>query len=923
MIPSLYRTMQQSFHLRKNFSCTTVVLIALFLFTVTFANWSHAAMVNPANLRCEYLSDPVGMDEPRPRFSWVLESSERGEGQTAYRILVARSTAALEKDQGDLWDSGKVGSDRSIHVEYEGKPLQPLSRYFWKVQVWNRGGNPSKWSEAARFITGLLVDQPAQEGQAEQFAADWIGAASGSDRQNALWFRREFELRNSPSDALACVASVGFHELYVNGEKVGDEILVPSISDLSKRAHYRVYDLSGRLKEGKNALALWCGPGWGNWSLFSVPQAPLALVRLEVRAADGSVTTIGTDETWKVHPSSTGLTGSWNVGDFGGERIDAGKDLPGWNLAGFDDSGWEKATRYAPDVRISLDSAEPNRKLDVLKPVAIEEATPSGVRVDLGRNFTGWTEIEMEGTPGSTVSIDFSEREDQACTYAIRSEYTFDSAGKGQFRNRFNYSTGRWITIGGNASTPKVLDVTGYLVHNGYERVGQFQCSNELLNNIYRTTLWTFESLSLSGYVVDCPHRERRGYGGDGHATMETALNNFGLGAFYTRWMRDWRDVQAASGDIPYTAPTYDGGGGPAWSGFTIHLPWSVYERYGDVGILRANYPMMKRWIAFVETKMESGLVRKWGGIWDFLGDWVPPGRDQGDNRVDERSTLLFNNCYYILSLDRMGRIAEVLGEAEEAEKYRRAAEALRRSVHEEFFNPSDFSYANGLQLDESFPLLAGVPPADARGRVIERLENEIRVAKKGHLDTGIHGTWLLLKQLTEENRNDLIYEMALKRDWPGWGWMLDQGATTIWEQWDGGNSRLHSSFLSVGSWFIEGVAGIRPDREHPGYKHFTIRPGIGGGLTWARGELKALYGNIVSDWKIEKGRLHLEVEVPVNTTATIILPDVAAFGILESGQPLEKAKGIISRAKEGTNTAIDVESGKYRFEAMLNPAVE
>ena len=870
--------------------------------------------MNITNLRCEYLKNPLGIDVPQPRLCWVMESERRGQQQTAYRVLVASNAKNLKEDKGDLWDSGKRESDQSTHIAYDGKEMRPRMRCFWKVRVWDKDGKQSAWSESAMWSTGLfMTSEPSKEMIAE-LKAKWIGAGHDSLFEEDPWLRRTFEITDKPDDALAYVASVGFHELFVNGKKVGDCVLSPSISDLSKRVRYVTYDITPYLNKGKNTIAFWLGPGWSQWVPFRVQNKPLVMAEIDVTHPSGHKRQLLTDETWKIHPSSSTLLGPWGVGQFGGESIDARKHVSGWNTVQFDDSKWALVEAYAPKLNLSAEKIEPNRKVTVIEPIAIEEMTPGVYRVDMGKDFTGWTEMNLKGEPGKTVSLSFSDRENKDNTYRIRSEYTLDDHRMGVFRNRFNYSVGRWITISGLNHKPDPADIKGYLVRNDYRRVGKFKCSNELLNRIYDTVLWTYESLSHSGYVVDCPHRERRGYGGDAHATMETALNNYGKGAFFTKWIQDWRDVQNPDGNLPYTAPTYDGGGGPAWSGICVTLPWAMYERYADLRILKDTYPTMQRWIAFLDTKASGSILTKWGGKWDFLGDWVPPGKDQGSGRVDTDSTLFFNNCYYLHNVQIVAGIAELLERPEEAKAYREKADDIRKAVHKKFFNPENNTYANGDQLYLALPLFVGVTPEDLRQPVMKALEDEILIAKKGHLDTGIHGTYFLIKTLTGIDRNDLIFEMASKNDYPGWGHMLEKGATTIWEQWDGENSRLHSSFLSIGAWFTEGVAGIQVDSQRPGYKHFVIKPGMVGDLAWARGELDSIHGKIVSDWKVEDNRITVHITVPANTTATVHVPAKKATDVTEDGGSVGGAKGVKLLRMEKDRAVFAVGSGSYQF---------
>lgn len=874
---------------------------------LAFCCGSTMSAVDITTLRCEYLVNPLGIDVPHPRLGWVVESDARGEKQTAYRVLVASSAKNLQEDLGDLWDSGQRASDQTIHVAYEGKALQPRSRYFWKVRGWDKDGKPSPWSKPAMWSTGLFMTSEPSEAMMEGLKGRWIGS-DGSFAEDP-WLRKSFVLADRPADALAYVASLGYHELYVNGTKVDDSVLSPSTSELSRRARYTTYDLAPYLTPGTNTVAFWLGSGWARFPVFAITNKPLVWAEVDFKQPGGETTTLATDGSWKIHPSSSTLVGDWRQGQYGGEHVYAGKTNPDWNTVGFDDSTWTAATVYDPRLKLSAEKIEPNRKMTTLEPVAIDEIKPGIYRVDMGRNFAGWTEMALAGEPGATVELSFSEHENGENKFRIHSACTLDDQGKGTFQNRFNYSAGRWITITGTTRKPALADIKGYQIRNAYQRVGTFKCSNPLLNQIFDTTLWTYESLSLGGYVVDCPHRERLGYGGDAHATMETALGSYGMGAFFTKWMEDWRDVQKPDGDLPYTAPTHVGGGGPAWSGICVTLPWATYERYADLRILEENYPTMQRWIAFLDTNATNDVLVKWGGVWDFLGDWVPPGKDQRKNRVDEYDTLFFNNCYYLYNVELVAGIAELLGRPAEAEAYLKRADAIRAAVHAKFFNPADNTYASGDQLYLALPLLVGVTPPELRPAVMKALEDKIMVAKNGHLDTGIHGTYFLLKLLTQMGRNDLVFAMASKTDYPGWGYMLANGATTIWEQWDGKGSLLHSSFLCIGAWFIEGVAGIRLDNSQPGYKHFIIKPGIVGDLTWAHGEMDSIHGKIVSDWKIEDGRLSMDITVPPNTSATIHVPAKQAADVTES-------TGVDIQRMENDCAVFEVDSGRYRFAA-------
>lgn len=920
-----------------------------------------AEAVTVSDLRSEDLKDPLGIDVRAPRFSWKIfpvDPAARGTRQTAYRVLAASSPAILAEDRGDLWDSGRVESSDSVLVEYRGKPLSSGAACWWKVRVWDERGAPSGWSKPARFTLGLL--------EPSDWDARWIGSDRTFRKIEKLppegeyladpWFRKTFELPERPVRATAYVASVGYHELYVNGGKASDAVLAPCVSDHKRRARYVTYEIAPLLRSGRNAIGLWLGT---SWSIFpphrspDKPLTPIAIARVDIELPGGKSLRIATDETWRTHPSPNALLGVWMFMDFGGECYDAAKEIPEWCSPDLDDSSWKPATVYAPKLVLSAQMVEPNRSVREIRPVAVAEAGPGAYRVDMGVNFAGFVEIDVRGKPGDLVQFLFSEAPQKSMTHNLRSAYRIGPSGRGTFSNRFNYMVGRWIEIRGLSYRPALEDVRGWLVRTDYRRAGWFACSNALLERIYDTTLWTFENLSLGGYLVDCPQRERMGYGGDGHATLETGLVSYELGPFYAKWSEDWRDVQskgpvwgagteppsaaaeaarkdaADAGNLPYTAPTYWGGGGPAWSGFCVTMPWEVYEHRGDRRILEANLPTIERWLAFLETKARGNLLRRWGGEWDFLGDWLWPGAE-GVNG-DTRETLFFNNSYWVYNLETASKIARVLGRDDLAKAYAARAEEVRRAIHAEFYVPGDRSYANGFQAYLAIALLTRIPPEEIRPAVLERLEEEILVRRKGHFWGGITGGTFIVKTLIELGRSDLLFEMATKEDYPGWGDMLRRGATTLWESWEGKDlSLLHSSYLHIGAWFIEGLAGIRPDPEAPGYRKFRIEPWIpkGRGLEWVQGRLESPYGTIRSSWRVSNGRLALEVTVPANSEATLAIPAPDARAVTEGGRPAAESEGVQPLGVERGRATFLLAPGTYRFEAPATvasrePAIE
>ncbi|MCF7973798.1 MAG: glycoside hydrolase family 78 protein [Phycisphaerae bacterium] len=932
----------------KSIQSMIVIIGLLFLHGCSLSDKGNLSRpgCRPAQLQCEYLSNPLGLDVTQPRLSWQLiptNTKARGLVQTAYQILVASSQDLLDADRGDLWDSGKVALSQSQQRVYQGQPLKSNMTCLWKVRVWEQNGTLSQWSEPALWTVGLLHQT--------DWSGVWIGADTLFVRQegwpppdNTLpdpWLRKSFRLQGKPIHAMIHVASVGYHELYVNGQRISDQVLSPAVTDHSQRARYVTYDIADALKPGDNVLGLWLGRSWSIFPPYKTnqrPQTPIVKAQTDISLATGQTVRIVTDASWKTHASPNTLLGVWDFMHFGGEQYDARQVCVGWASPGLDDSDWQPATVYEPGLTLSAQQVEPNRKVKAIRPVKIETVAPDGYRIDMGVNFAGWIDMDVTGKPGSTIELSFSEREDQPMTHRLYSRYILDETGQGTIQPRFNYSSCRWVQVSGLTSPPKLSDIRGWMIRTDFDRAADFECNIPLLNKIYDTTLWTFENLSLGGYIVDCPQRERMGYGGDAHATMFTGLNNYSLGAFYTKWAEDWRDVQgksaawgtqkkpgelgagdqAESGNLPYTAPTYWGGGGPAWSGFCVTLPWELYTRYADKRLLSQSFSTIERWLAFLETKAKDDMLVRWGGEWDFLGDWLWPGA-QGVNG-DTRETLFFNNCYWIYNLQTAGRIAEVLGKTDQARQWNRRANRVREAVHRTFYNAEDHSYVNGFQVYLAMALCTSVPPANLRGPVWQRLEQEILINRQGHIHAGITGGAFVFKALMDHHRNDLIYSMVSQPDYPGWGDMINQGATTIWEDWEGQKSLLHSSYLYVGAWFIHGLAGIQADPDAPGFQQFVIRPGIlpDSPLKTVKAHYDSPYGRIESHWTVTRDEITLNVTIPPNTTATIYLPATAPSSVTEGGKSLSSVPGLtVLKTRDGC-VPVRAQSGRYRFNVSL-----
>ena len=889
---------------------------------------AEAATLTTADLRCEYRQNPLGIDAAIPRLSWKLQSDGQGVTQRAYHLLVASSQDLLNNNQGDLWDSGTVESDQSVHVPYAGTPLASRQFCYWKVRVWNQDDQPSEWSESARWTMGLL--------SAADWTGDWIGVDWIENNDGPLpWLRKSFSLDATPERAMAYVCALGYYELFVNGTKVDDHVLMPAVTDYAKRGLYLTHDISGYLHEGDNTIALWLGRGWSRPMLDRVStDGPLVKAQFGIGLESATPLVLTTDTSWKTHPSPITPLGPAQSHHYGGERYDSRLEIVDWARPTLDESDWANAVVQQPSTPLlAAQVSEPNRILGDIPAKSVQQLGDGTWLVDMGKNFTGWMEYRFPegGQVGAELRFEYGDKilsNGALQTNNQYDEYVFNGPTAQAFQSRFNYHAFRWVHVKGLESAPRPEDITGHWISTDYAPASEFTSSDDLMNQIYTTANWTYRCLTLGSYVVDCPNRERLGYGGDSGTSMEMGMTNFQTAPLYSKWLYDWRDSQIADGDLPYTAPSpQTAGGGPAWSGICVTMPWQVYLQYGDQRILEQSYPTMRRWLAFVETKQQDGILAPYIGVgygdmeWSFLGDWVAPNRGQGaGTRVDDNSTLFFNKCFYVHALQIAAQTATVLGKKEEAASYATQAEALAARVHARFLNPDGATYVNGEQPYLAMPLLFGVTPEDTRSAVMDALRDAILVKQKGHLNTGMHGTYFMTRYLTDQDHNDLIYTIASKRSYPSWGFMLDNGATTIWEEWNGDNSQIHDTLISVGMWFVQGLAGIQPDPAIPGFQHFLIRPALVGGLSHVNGARETLYGRIESNWKREGDSATYTVTIPANATATMLIPgdDLAAIlldGTPLTGNPLARDVKVLKK-----RVACVLGSGTYRFTAPVPP---
>ena len=510
-------------------------------------------------------------------------------------------------------------------------------------------------------------------------------------------------------------------------------------------------------------------------------------------------------------------------------------------------------------------------------------------------------------------------------TYNQLSEFVSAGVPGEEFCHKFNYAGFRHVVVEGLVSAPRKEDATALLVESALAEAGSFECSDPLINRIHQANRWTLRCLNLGGYIVDCPHRERMGYG-DGQVSLEGMMMNFDASRFYEKWVRDWRLAQSpGDGAMPNIAPPLTaGGGGPPWAGVIVVLPWQHYLYHGDTRVLEDNFVAARRYVEYLDSRSTGEVLRKWSEGIDFLGDWVPPRRGMDtQNWPTGEMAELFCNCYRVYLWQLVENMAAALGRADEAEHARQRVAAIRPAVHAAFYDAANKRYVIDEQIYYAMPLLTGVTPESERTAVMVNLVRCITEKNKGHLDTGMLGTKFLLRFLSDAVRDDLVLAIYQKKDYPGWGYMVEQGATTLWEQWNGFWSQIHSCFASADTWLFQGLAGIRPDPAAPGFKRIIIKPAIVGDLTWVKCHHDSPYGRIVSNWQRDGDRLTMDVTIPLNTTATVHVPAKDAAAVTEGGNTIDKVKGVKFLQMENNAAVYAVGSGTYRFQSTCRSTAD
>ena len=902
----------------------------LFLCLALTASFSiNKVQVN--RLVTEYKTDPIGIDVEKPRLSWQLNSDEENVLQTAYEIRVTDSKEDLQKGKNLIWTSGKVESDQSVNVVYKGPALQSMQRVYWQVRVWDNKNRASAWSTPAFWEMGIL-DKALWT--ASYIAMDDITTEKKS--HPSQYFRRGFQTKKTVKSATVQATSLGVYELYLNGEKVGDDLFTPGYTSYNKRLQYQTYDVTNLLKVD-NALGAIVGDGWyrgnigwkGDYAFYGKQLA--LLVQLHINYTDGTRDTIGSNGDWKASYGPILESDMYN-----GEKYDARLEMDGWAKTGFDDSQWQKVKilDHSKDILVAP-QGPPVKAIEEIKPKKLMTTPKGEIVLDLGQNIVGWARMKVNGQKGHKVTLKFAEvldKDGNFYTTNLRAAeatdiYILKGEGEEMFEPHFTSHGFRYIQVINYPGTLNPDDITGIVIHSDISPTGKFTTSDPMINQLQSNIQWGQRDNFLD-IPTDCPQRdERAGWTGDAQVFSMTAAYNFDVAAFYTKWLKDLALDQHENGSVTNVVPDIltggEGvsakGGATGWADAAVIIPWTVYQSYGDKRILHEQYHSMKGWVDYMAKKSGGDYLWNDPKHWHW-GDWLAYNADKPDynGSVTEKDLIATAYAYYSTSL--LGKIASIIGKTEDVGKYAEQAKNIKKAFIQEYITPNG-RLVSHTQTAYAMALSFDLIPENLIEKSAAYFAADVE--KFGHLTTGFLGTPLLCSTLSKIGRDDLAFMLLNRKEFPSWLYPITMGATTIWERWDtqkpdgtiieGMNSFNHYSYGAIGEWLYTHVGGLRIDPKNPGYKHIIFDPHPGGGLTSANAEFLSLYGKIKSDWQIKDGKFHYEVVIPANTTATVTLPEAELGNIsLNDG----KIKPEVQKTMKQTDDGVQLElgSGTYHF---------
>ena len=886
------------------------------------------------DLSCEYMRNPIGIDVDKPRLGWKLCSDLRNEYQLAYQIIISRNRKSITINIGDDWDTGRIESAQSTQVVFPGKKLNSCTRYWWKVRVWDKNQEVSEYSEEAFWEMGILNN--------EEWKGKWIYANTGFTTEDqdiktdkyglpAPFLRKTFEIHKLIHSARLYATSLGIYEMYINGARVGDFELTPGWTDYNNRIQYQTYDVTDLIKNEDNAIGVILGDGWyaGNVAIAGRKQYgdyPLMFNGvLKISYTDGTEEFVISDNSWK------GITGPIIYSDLQmGEMYDATKEIDGWNTSDVDDSVWTSVYEMGIKTDKLVAQVEPCVKVTkTLEPINMSKIGDNQYIFDMGQNMVGRIRLKIKGVRGNTIVIRYGEMlysdgtlyTENLRTAQQRDTYILKGENTEYYEPRFTFHGFRYVEISGYTGEITLDCVTGKVMNSDLTETGVFSCSNPLINKLFSNILWGQRGNFIS-IPTDCPQRdERMGWTGDGQIFARTACFNMDSSSFFTKWMKDITDAQHPSGGYTDVAPYVRkpdgeglvGFGNAAWGDAGIIIPWTAYLCYGDKRILEENYTSFKKWINYLMENSNKYLRPDTG-----YGDWLSINADTPKD--------VMGTAYFAYSTLLMTKISKILGKSEDTDNYEKLFNNIKDAFNKAYVEEDGRIKGNTQTvylLALNFNLIDECKKELVCNHLIEEIEK-----KDWHLSTGFVGVSYLLPVLSEMGYSDIAYRLLSNDTYPSWLYSVKNGATTIWERWNsythedgfgdvGMNSFNHYSLGSVGEWLYRYVAGIDADEKEPGYRHIIIKPEVSKLFTFAGAEYDSIYGKIISKWSLEKDKLSLYVNIPVNTSATVTIP-CHDYDVKEGNFPIDKIEEILILEKKNDYIKIKIGSGEYNFQGFI-----
>jgi alpha-L-rhamnosidase len=907
---------------------------------------SSNGQISAEHLRCEMAENPLAVSQNQPRLSWQLVSAASNVTQTAYQILVASSEKKLQGNEADVWDSGKVVSNKNLQITYNGKPLKSETKYFWKVKIWNHNGKYSNWSKPSFFrIAPSETDLNPM----------WIGAitkanshlpegrnyhtatfnkekkaslinASDSLARRSIMLRKPFSINKEIKEAVVYISGLGHYELTINGKKIGNSEFAPLWTDYDKTVNFNTYELSAdQLKNGENVIGVLLGNGMYNtlaerYSKFYVSFGPPTLFfKMKVVYKDGSEDIIKSDENWKYSKSPITYNSI-----FGGEDYNANLEQNGWDSKGFNDANWKKVVvQEAPKGILRAQTTTP---ITVQKQYAIKEVQeikPNFYVFNMGQNLSGFTTIKVKGKKGQAIRVWVGESLNEDGTVGqgkTGKPYYYDYRLKGEgiedWQPKFSYYGFQYVQIENinyknakNENLPTLLDLKSNFIYNSAGEAGTFECSNDIFNKTHVLINNAIKS-NFQSVFTDCPQREKLGWIEEIHLNGPGLMFNYNLESYIPATMQNISDSQRDNGLIPTIVPEYVVFGGdftdsPEWGVTGVILPWMYYEQYGDASLIEKYYPVMKRYVDYLGTKATNHIVSH------GLGDWYDYGTHAAGYSKNSPIALSATS-HYFYGASLVAKAAKLLNKTEDIAKYETLTSDIKNAFNATFFNKETKQYGTSSQFSNAVPVFMDIVEPQYKQAVMQNLLNDIK-AKGDRLTTGDVGNRYLFQALARNGENETMYKMNNHYDAPGYGFQIKFGLTTLTEQWDPrkGNSWNHFMMGQIEEWFYQSLAGIVSDDENPGFKHFFIQPEMVGDMTFVKATYKSIYGTIASAWEKKDGKLILKIEIPANTSATIKLSVAKNTEVKVNGKLVEKLEFDTTQKK----STLKLGSGIYTIE--------